>query len=70
MVFRKKASRTSNDHHHAILLVSRYQIIALKRSSPKSGPKQLYLIDISRISMPCEGRVRALWLTLVMLTLL
>lgn len=34
MVFRKKDSGPSN-RHHAILIVSRYKIITLRRSSPK-----------------------------------
>lgn len=34
MVFRKKDSGPSN-RHHALLIVSRYKIITLKRSSPK-----------------------------------
>mmetsp|Transcript_1510 Transcript_1510/g.1926 ORF Transcript_1510/g.1926 Transcript_1510/m.1926 type:complete len:785 (-) Transcript_1510:29-2383(-) len=54
MVFRKKDSGPSS-RHHAMLIVSRYQIITLKRSSPKSNVKPLYLIDLSRISMPKSG---------------
>jgi len=34
MVFRKKDSGPSN-RHHAILVISRYQIICLRRSAPK-----------------------------------